>query len=73
MTDQRAEFRKFAERCRDQAAETTAPDVRDLQLKLADIVEATAAEVESGDALLSALEEAVASLPTSDPAAGRQC
>lgn len=63
MVDQRAEFRKFARHCRDQAEETSAPDVRELQLKLAEIVDATAAEVESGDALLSTLQEAVESLP----------
>lgn len=64
MVDRLNEFRNFATRCRDQAAESTVPDVRDRHLKLAELLECTVAEIESGDVLRAVLKEVVQSLPT---------
>ena len=63
MTDPLFEFRNLATRCRELAEESNIPEVRERNLKLAEILEQTVAEIESGDVLLAALEEVVRSLP----------
>lgn len=64
MTDRLNEFRNFASRCREQAEESTVPEVQDRHLKLAEMLEQTVAEIESGDVLRAVLDEVVLSLPT---------
>lgn len=63
MGTQLAEFRSFAARCRKLAEESPVQEIRDRNLKLARMLEQSVAEIEDGDALLSALQKVVGSLP----------
>ena len=63
MTDRINEFRDLAVQSRKLAAESPIQEIRDRNLKLAEMLDQAAAEIEDGDAFLWTLQEVVLSLP----------